>query len=193
MFEEIRQRLNGLFGSKEEGFVIRINQSPENIETCEGNAVEDKTTRTCAICVALNDTVFKNDNKPEYRHPHCKCRMQEYELTEATFDFPIKKITGYLFVNENKKAMMHSMGYTIADFAEVYDKVKAATEKKFLSGQYFLKELNANGQHFTINMILDGKRNHAGERFACHVGCVAWPYGKIKIATPIIKDKEIKA
>ena len=53
------------FGRRE--VVIRINDSPENIETCEGNAVEDKTTRTCALCVALNDTVFKNDNKPAYR------------------------------------------------------------------------------------------------------------------------------
>ena len=192
MFEEIRQRLNRLFGLEEERFVIRINDSPENIETCEGNAVEDKTTRTCALCAALNDTVFKNDNKPEYRHPHCKCKMKEYELTKVTFDFPMGKITRYLFVNENKKAMMHSMGYTIADFAEIYKKIKAAAEKEFLSGRYVLKMLDEHGQRFTVNMILDGKDGHAGERFACHVGCVAWPYGKIKIATPLIKEKEIK-
>ncbi len=35
-----------------------------------------------------------------------------------------------------------------------------------------------------IRWILD----HAKEKFNCHVGCVAWPFGKIKIATPLIKD-----
>ena len=26
------------------------------------------------------------------------------------------------------------------------------------------------------------------ENFSCHTGCIAYPYGKIKIATPLIKD-----
>ncbi len=33
-----------------------------------------------------------------------------------------------------------------------------------------------------------GKRGHLLEVFNCHVGCVAWPFGKIKIATPLLKD-----
>ena len=41
---------------------------------------------------------------------------------------------------------------------------------------------------YTLNNILNGKRDHSGEEFNCHVGCVAWPFGKIKIATPLIKD-----
>lgn len=86
------------------GFVIRENISPENIETCNGVAVKDDKTRTCTLCVALNDTVFRNDNKPIYYHPYCKCKNKKYELTEVV------------------------------------------------------------------------------------VGCVAWPFGKIKIATPLIKD-----
>ena len=44
--------------------------SPENIETCNGVAVGDEKTRTCALCVALNDTVFRNDNKPIYYHSY---------------------------------------------------------------------------------------------------------------------------
>jgi hypothetical protein len=104
------------------------------------------------------------------------------------FDFPLQKITGYLFVNEDKKAMMRTMGYIIEDANELYQLIQSEVENKFLSGDYKLKALNINGQHFTINFKLKGKRDHAKEEFNCHVGCVAWPFGKIKIATPLLKD-----
>ena len=35
---------------------------------------------------------------------------------------------------------------------------------------------------------IKGKRDHDKESFNCHIGCVAWPYGKIKIATPLLLD-----
>ena len=162
--------------------------SPENIETCNGVAVGDEKTRTCALCVALNDTVFRNDNKPIYYHPYCKCKNKKYELKQVEFAFPIQKITGYLFVNGNKKAMMRTMGYLPEDYNEIYDTIENEVENKFLSGDYKLKALNEHGQHFTINFILNGKRDHAKEEFNCHIGCVAWSFGKIKIATPLIKD-----
>ena len=76
MFENIRWILDNIFGIRGNGFVIRENISPENIETCNGVAVKDDKTRTCALCVALNDTVFKNDNKPIYYHPYCKCKLK---------------------------------------------------------------------------------------------------------------------
>lgn len=99
MFESIRWILDIIFGISGNGFVIRENVSPENIETCNGVAVGDEKTRTCALCVALNDTVFRNDNKPIYYHPYCKCKNKKYELKQVEFAFPIQKITGYLFVN----------------------------------------------------------------------------------------------
>ena len=188
MFESIRWILDNIFGISGKGFVIRENVSPENIETCNGVAVGDEKTRTCALCVALNDTVFRNDNKPNYYHPYCKCKNKKYELKQVEFAFPIQKITGYLFVNENKKAMMRTMGYLPEDYNEIYDTIENEVENKFLSGDYKVKALNINGQHFTINFILNGKRDHAKEKFNCHVGCVAWPFGKIKIATPLLKD-----
>ena len=52
----------------------------------------------------------------------------------------------------------------------------------------WLQILNENGQHFTVHFLLKGKRDHINEKFNCHVGCVAWPFGKIKVATPLIKD-----
>ena len=188
MFESIRWILDNIFGISGNGFVIRENISPENIETCNGVAVQDDKTRTCALCVALNDTVFRNDNKPIYYHPYCKCKNKKYDLTEVVFDFPIQKITKYLFVNEDKKAMMRTMGYIVEDANELYQLIQSEVETKFLSGDYKLKELNINGQHFTVNFILNGTRDHNDEKFNCHVGCVAWPFGKIKIATPLLKE-----
>jgi hypothetical protein len=123
-----------------------------------------------------------------YYHPNCKCKTKNYNLTKVTFDFPMQKITQYLFANENKKAMMKTMGYLPEDFDEIYELIKLKVEDKFLSGDYQLKELNINGQHSTINFTLKGKKDHSGEKFHCHVGCVAWPFGKIKIATPLLKD-----
>lgn len=188
MFSKIRDNLDKIFNIGEDDFVIRKNVSPENIETCNGFAINDDGTRTCAICVALNDTVFKNGNKPNYNHANCKCLNVRYSLTKVIFDFPIQKITKYLFVNEDKKAMMRTMGYISTDSQELYDIIKKEVERKFLYGQYKLKTLNKNGQHFTVNFSLAGRRDHFGEDFNCHVGCVAWPYGKIKIATPLLKD-----
>ena len=76
MFENIRWVLDNLFGTRRDGFVIRENISTENIETCDGVAVTDDKTKTCALCVALNNTVFKDNNKPEYYHPNCKCKIK---------------------------------------------------------------------------------------------------------------------
>lgn len=188
MFEDIKWILDNIFGINGNKFVIRKNVSKENIETCNGIAVDDDTTNTCALCVALNDTVFKNNNKPEYYHRNCKCQNTKYELTTVKLDLPIQKITHYLFKNEDKKAMMKTMGYLPEDSNEIYELIRLQVENNFLSGNYKLKTLNINGQHFAINFIINGKRDHITERFNCHIGCVAWPFGKIKIATPLIKD-----
>lgn len=83
---------------------------------------------------------------------------------------------------------MHTMGYTFEDSQEIYDIIKMEVENKYLSGNYMLQILNENGQHFTVHFLLKGKRDHINEKFNCHVGCVAWPFGKIKIATPLLKD-----
>ena len=153
-----------------------------------GVAVEDKSTHTCALCVALNDTVFRNNNKPKYYHPKCKCELRPYNLTDVIIDLPMKKITNYLFVNVDKKAMMRSMGFIIDDSDELYKIIETETKKQYLSGNYVLKNLNENGQHFKINITLKGKREYLGESYKCHIGTIMYPYGKIKIATPIIKD-----
>ena len=130
MFENINWMVSNIFAASNDDFVIRENESPEDIETGSGVAATDEKTRTCALCAALNNTVFRNDNKPEYYHPHCKCKITKYTLNKVVFDFPIRKITEYLFLDENKKAMMHSMGYIPDDYREIYELIKRETEKK---------------------------------------------------------------
>ena len=150
--------------------------------------MDDEKTRTCYLCVALNKTVFKNNNKPEFFHPHCKCKNKKYNLTSPTLDFPIGKITKYLFVNEDKSAMMRAMGYYPQHAQELYDLIYQTVEQKFISGDYILKYLNENGQHLEFKIEINGKTDHIGEIFKCHIGCVALTYGKIKVATPLVDD-----
>ncbi len=53
-------------------------------------------THTCEICVAINKTIFKNNNKPdEEQHPFCKCTQIPTELNEVTLEFSMGKIKDY--------------------------------------------------------------------------------------------------
>lgn len=198
--DNVKETLVNLFSVNGDGWVIRQNVSDENIETCNGVAKADEKTKTCLYCVALNDTVFLNNKKPEYFHYNCKCKQIPYQLSDVKLDFPIGKITNYLFFRDDKKKMMRTMGYEMADADYLYNFVCDVAKAGYLSGRYEFKEydkngkrdalkgLNQNGQHFSINFTLPGTRNRTGEVFQCHIGCVAWPYGTVKIATPIIRD-----
>jgi hypothetical protein len=101
-------------------------------------------------------------------------------------------IDRYLFLNEEKRVMMLYIGYNHSDYEEVYDLVSENIKNKFLSGNYKLQLLNAYGQRVTINFTIKGKRLKSEHTYNCHAGCVVWPNGKLKIATPLILDKEIK-
>lgn len=188
VFDEIKEILLNLFGINGDVFVKRKNISHETLETCNGLAYNDEKTKTCALCVALNQTVFHNYNKPEYYHLRCKCKNEKYNLIDIEEDFPIDKITKYLFVDVNKQKMMQSMGYNINDSEEIYNIIYNVLQKEFLNKNYKLGILDIRGQHFSINFTLKGKNDHLNENFSCHNGCIAYPYGKIKVATPLIKD-----
>lgn len=184
MFEEIRWILDDIFGISGNGFVIRENASPENIETCNGVAVEDDKTRTCALCVALNDTVFRNDNKPIYYHPYCKCKNKKYELHDIKLDFPMSKIKGYLFKDQAKKELMESMGYDISYAEYVYEIIADNAKRKFLRGDYKLGTLNCNGQKLNIVLELEGKKDKKGRLYRFKTGWTAYPNGCLHNNTP---------
>ena len=86
---------------------------------------------------------------------------------------------------------MRSMGYDKDDGAMVYSLIYNIVDKEFLKGNYVLKNLNVNGQHIEIPFVFKGKNYSTGKSYNCHVGCVVWPNGKIKVASPLILDKEI--
>lgn len=188
MFEEVRKILENIFGN---GFVKRNNKSPNDFATCNGVAEEDVETNTCNKCVALNHTIFKIGNVSKFGHRYCKCWYELKYFNGVILDFPMRKVTNYLFADDDKRAMMHTMGYTAKDSREIYNFIEKAVKTKFMLGEYELKDLNENGQHFRIYVELPGKDQVEGKKYMCHVGCVAWPEGRIKIATPLLKDKEI--
>lgn len=188
---EIATILKNLFGISQNCWVKRVSTSKLNIEVCNGVAISDSTTHTCELCVALNETIFWNKNKPEYYHLHCRCKNKKVELLDVELDFPIEKITKYLFVNTNKYAMMRSMGYDTQNANEVYALVSKNIKKEFLNKNYILKPLDIHGQRIEIAYTISGKNEHRNSIYTVHTGCVVWPNGKIKITTPLILDKEI--
>jgi len=103
----------------------------------------------------------------------------------------MEKITKYLFFNTDKYKMMRSMGYDKEDVPNIYVKIYDIVKNEFLKGNYILKKLDISGQHISIPFVLNGHRYCNGRKYNCHVGCVVWPNGKIKVATPLILNKEI--
>lgn len=185
IFDSIKESIEQILGISD-SWLRRIEATNLNLEICNGAAINDDETNSCLFCVALNDTIFKSNNMPDYYHYKCKVRYQLDE-PQAYVDFSIKKITHYLFTEVNKTKMMKSMGYLIYDAQELYDFLYNEIKKQFLQGNYILTDLNTYGQHFKINVYLNGKRDHLNEKFLCYVGCVAYPFGKIKVATPLVK------
>ena len=80
------------------------------------------------------------------------------------------------------------MGYIPDDAEVIYKYIDSYVKEKFISGNFDLQVLNRNGQHITMRILLDGARDHMNEKFGCHIGCVVWPNGQIRVATPLVKD-----
>lgn len=188
ILEQLGNFIKLLLGIPCDCWAKRTSISTKDIEICNGKAIDDEISNTCAYCVALNKTIFKGNNLPLYKHPRCRCLWLPTKLNHVILDFPQEKITKYLLFEENKFAMMRSMGYNKENANELYKKISQEISRGFLNNQYQLKTLNENGQHIQINFVLDGKNEHSHEKFNCHTGCVVWPEGKIKIATPLLKD-----
>lgn len=93
------------------GWVIRNNISLKDIEICSGLATADPVTRTCNLCVAANKTAYSGE-VCTYDHPNCKCDYDDENVT-VQVDFPMSKLTGYLFKDVNKSKMMHKIGYRV--------------------------------------------------------------------------------
>lgn len=183
---EQREQLTQLFGGNGD-WVIRSNTSEKDIEKCGGLATEDIKTNTCAQCVAANRTAYKPNNVWSLTHPNCKCKAVNGNVSTQV-DFPMPKLTKYLFVDSEKTKMMHKIGYRIEDSEELRKSLVSVIKKTYEEGQYKLGTLDNKGQHVQIDTVLLGKRYHEGEIHKCHSGCVLWPNGKIKVATPLIVD-----
>ncbi len=183
IFDGLFKKKVTTFLKEGDGWRQRQNDSPLDIEVCGGIAVADPLTHTCDICVAINKTIFKNNNKPdEEQHPFCKCKQVPTELKEVTLDFSMKKIKDYLFVK--KVDLMKSMGYIIEDADEVYDTISECIKKEFLKGKYTLGKLSVNGQRVSLIVEMMGKRDKSGRIYRFISGWMAYPNGKLHNNTP---------
>ncbi len=183
IFDGLFKKKVTTFLKEGDGWRQRQNDSPLDIEVCGGIAVADPLTHTCDICVAINKTIFKNNNKPdEEQHPFCKCKQVPTELKEVTLDFSMKKIKDYLFVK--KVDLMKSMGYIIEDADEVYDTISECVKKEFLKGKYTLGKLSVNGQRVSLIVEMMGKRDKNGRIYRFISGWMAYPNGKLHNNTP---------
>ncbi len=169
------------------GWVIRSNTSFKDIEKCGGEATADPTTNTCLLCVAANKTAYRQNNLWSLTHPNCKCKSVNGNVS-VEVDFPISKFTKYWFVNPTKSGIPPTMGFRIEDSEELRQTLSAVIKRQYEEGTYEMKYLDSHGQHVQIKTAVIGKRDHTGEIFKCHIGCVLWPNGKIKVATPLIKE-----
>ena len=183
IFSGIFEQKVTTFLKEGDGWRQRQNDSALDIEACGGTAVADPLTHTCDICVAINRTIFKNNNKPdEQQHPFCKCAQIPTKLNDVILDFSIGKIKDYLFVK--KVDLMKSMGYIIEDTQEVYDKIAESAKREFLKGKYKLGELSKHGQKVSITVELQGKRDKYGRTYRFISGWMAYPNGKLHNNTP---------
>ena len=151
----------------------------------------DDNTNCCALCVAVNRTVYRSIKPPLMKiHPNCRGLLIPYlENNDIKLNFPSKKITEYLFVDKDKSRAMKSMGYYPEDWEEVYDFLKRIIISKYYNAEYILRDITIHGQRLTISFTLDGKRDHKHQKFLCHVGCIVYPNKCIKVITPLILDK----
>ena len=183
LFDGFFKKKVATFLKERDGWRQRQNDSPLDIEVCGGIAVADPMTHICEICVAINKTIFKNNNKPdEEQHPFCKCTQIPTELNEVTLEFSMGKIKDYLFVK--MVDLMKSMGYIIDDAEEVYNIIAESAKKEFLKGKYELGVLNRYGQRVSIAVELAGKRDKNGRVYRFISGWMAYPNGKLHNNTP---------
>lgn len=115
---------------------------------------------------------------------HCKCKNIPTTLNKVTLDFPMKKITEYLFAESGKLGLMKSMGYSVEDSEEIYNKISSNAKKKFLNGEYNLGLLNQHGQIVNIEISLNGKSLKSNSVYNFITGWTAYPDRKLHNNTP---------
>jgi len=123
-------------------------------------------------------------------HENCHCESipvpKPIAGSTAIAECDLKKFTSYIFhdsvlVNKGKKALFESWGYDIM-YSEILqtEYIKQAQEK-YASGEYELGKLDDFGQRINIEIIL---LTPNGKLVNFMAGCMVYPDGQIKIATP---------
>lgn len=189
IFDGILEKVKSIF-DKNPPWIRRKASSALNIENCGGTAREDEETKACEMCVSVNGCCFVNegDKKPQCpQHPNCRCK----ELPESvpakefvTLDFPVEKISNYLFEKPSKAGLPKAMGYTINDAQEMYNEISKQAREKYADGNYVFHHHNKNGYAVSIPVKLKGKGIKLGRDYNFYTGWVIYPDFKLINSTP---------
>lgn len=138
--------------------------------------------RTCEYCVALNNCVFYYLVLPTNIHEKCKCIYINSYHNNFSGIMDINKITKYLFVNENKKKIFESFGYTIEDSVFLQQSIVECAEKNYAEGRYILKTLDKYGQRIGIETEIYDKVKKQPVKF--YSGWIVYSNCQLKNTTP---------
>ena len=193
MLKGINEKLNKIFsGGNLISWSQRLEATNMDIETCNGLANYDSKSGCCELCVGANRIVLNTTNHLSKIHLYCRgVNIPYLKNDNVGLIFDIRKISNYLFRDVNKSKMMKSMGYVFDDYGDLYDILSEKVIDAFEKSMYNIGNVTSSGVHLSVYIIIDGKRDHVGEQFFCHVGCVAYPEKRLKVVTPLILDMKV--
>lgn len=146
----------------------------------------------CEECLKLDKCWFSTEKKPMWpHHPFCHCVLENLSyndvLTKSSADSAYSKFDPYLFnpqktYQHNKEKLFNEWGYTVEDALWLQEEIEKQGLSKYISGEYTLGKLNANGQR--INIRIEIPRKNKSETVSFITGWMVCQNGKIRLNTP---------
>ncbi len=140
----------------------------------------------CPQCMNLNGCCFVKEKAPSPPlHDHCHCYMSDISGINPVVECPTEKFSGYIF-SENKsggkKDLFESWGYNIIDSTVLAQEFTNQAKLAYLSGEYYLGNLDQFGQRISILITLPRKVGTGTVSFVS--GWMVYPNGKIILTMP---------
>ena len=169
--------------------------------------IEGTTENHCVKCVAVNKCWFKDeiDKKPKkfditginlldsivngilpgLYHFRCHCNeipVMPFSINQIQLIVPEGKIA-YLF--SSKMDWINAMGYHLDDFNYFVDVLLQNTKQSYYYGKYFVQDLTKYGCKINIMVEIPGINEKIGKIYKIKTNYMVFPYGKLKMNTPI--------
>lgn len=139
----------------------------------------------CILCSAIDGCYLLKRNAPQFPlHERCDCREKFVSFAKvksnSDAECDIRKFTEYIFKDvkesKGKNKIFKELGFNINDSKYLQKEYCRQALNQYLSGNYFLKNLDMRGQRLAIPINLNGTLLYSG--------WMLYPEGKIKNTTP---------